>query len=454
AMLIVMLAPLMLTYYLVFKPALKKQQPVVNSIAYITGPTRYEKLDQQIDLYLASLPIGNRDAADAAMAAATEIAKDMEINTGDLVGKDIVKYYRALPVSLAATLRDARQLRSEVERSVSMDQYALLLEKAERAKRVFQRLVAHFEIARTDIQIAKYLIKCGRFIDARTIINDALPRTLAANYLYTHAQLLAWQGNYLCEIAEFRGARRALEAAIAIAQDLDVPEFLLGPYMVLAAQYSITNENLAAFELARKALNIARPVNHKYTVQLLHIAGISAFNLNKPASAEAYLQESVILAEQNNNHPQLAMSHTFWGIVQMEQDREIKAEEHFLSALNSMQKIIDVTAKINLEAVVTGYYARSKALAGDHNKAVELYTHSLVLAEKANIKQSLMLSQLHQGLGESLAAKGNHKKAQSELELAVAFNTRACANTEGNNTLLTFATTRKSSAEQLRLLPR
>jgi tetratricopeptide (TPR) repeat protein len=93
-------------------------------------------------------------------------------------------------------------------------------------------------------------------------------------------------------------------------------------------------------------------------------------------------------------------------------------------------------------------------LAGNIDQAINLYTRSITLAEKANIQQKLALSQLHQGLGECLMAKGDFKAAKIELAAAITLDRQARDRFEQNNSLLSFAVTRKSCYEQMDLLNR
>ncbi|MEW6737997.1 MAG: hypothetical protein AB1489_42360, partial [Acidobacteriota bacterium] len=454
AMVITVIAPALLTYFLLVKPAQHNDQSVAIESASINAPTRYEQLDKHLDLYLANLQVGNESEAKRAIETAAAIGEEMATKTGDMVGRDTVSYYRAIPVAAIGSLQQARRLRAEAEATISGDQYSAALQKTQASRDIFTALASNCEIERTTIQIARFLIKNARFKEAQAIIDENLQRTVDAHHLFNHAQLLNWRGSGLSATSQFNEAVEALEASIQEAQSLEVPLYTLGPSMTLAGIYYVTDNNKAAFERARKALELARPINHRYALQLLQIAGMSAFNINNSALAESYLQDAITFSEKQGNVVELIKSRTFLGIIHAEQSHIDKAQISVASAVGDLDKIKDDRARSQTSAIVLGYYARIQTLAGNVDRAIELYDQSLDLAKKANIQQNLMLSQLHQGLGESLLKKGDYSRAESELALAVALDRKANKNLEQNNALLTFAISRKSSGELLRSLGR
>jgi hypothetical protein len=78
-------------------------------------------------------------------------------------------------------------------------------------------------------------------------------------------------------------------------------------------------------------------------------------------------------------------------------------------------------------------------MAGKANQAISSYNQALAFAAQANIKQNLMLSQFHQGLGECLKAKGDIAHSETELAMAKSLANIARDHCETNNALLSFA---------------
>ncbi|MEW6732322.1 MAG: zf-HC2 domain-containing protein [Acidobacteriota bacterium] len=445
AMVVLVLLPAAFSYYLLFKPAIEKSHPIMGSATSIAEPTRYERLDKYIDLYLAALQSADEVAASQAIRAADLVAEEMAIKTGDLVGRDTVNYYLTYPIREIALLKEARKTLIEIEATTNKAPYSASLAKARQAANLFTEFAAYTDVERTNILIAKYLVKTGQFEEADVLIKDNITRSVNAKHLFYQAQFLAWQGNRLANSAQFNEATILLKDSIEVARDLEVPQFLAGPSMVLAGIYFVTDNNSAAFELARKTLEITRPINHPYTIQLLQIAGISGFNLDLESIAESYLKESITLSEKYRNTVELVKSHAFLGIVEAEKGQTVCAENHFTIAIEKLASIEDISARKYAATAVMGYYARAQMLAGNNEQAINLYSQAIKLAHEANIKQKLTLSQLHQGLAEGLLKKGDRDRAETELSLAATLASEARKNSEYNNDLLTFAFTRKNS---------
>ncbi|MEW6737255.1 MAG: hypothetical protein AB1489_38575 [Acidobacteriota bacterium] len=450
AMVILVLAPALLSYWLLFRPVIARHQSIISSTTPITELTRYERLDQQLDLYLASLQTGNKREADQALASVTAIAEEMAVKTGDLLGRDLLANYQLISDNNVRSLQEARRLQKEVETTIVGDQYSLALQKADQALNLFNQLNINCETERTHIQIAKYLIKSGKYDQANEIIRVTLAQAVKYRHIYYQAQLLNWRGESFSATSDFRAASESFETAIELAESLELKLFFIGPSMALAGIYHLTNNNEAALACAEKTLAIARPINHKYTAQLLQIAGISAFNLNRRLVAQQYLNDAIMVSRDQANPAYLAMSYTLFGIIQAEQGKAYEADINLKAARQALAQIKDPISHISMNAMVTGYYARVQMLAGNSEAAIELYQNALLLAQQINIQQKLMLSQLHQGLGECLMAKSNYRESAQQLALAVALDQEARANSEISNPLLTFAVTRRSSKEQLR----
>ncbi|MEW6737996.1 MAG: hypothetical protein AB1489_42355, partial [Acidobacteriota bacterium] len=415
-------------------------------------PTSYEQLDRHIDDYLTALQTGNSLGASNALTGAEQIANEIAAKTGDRFGLDLVSYYRTVPLTNINQLREARKLRADVEAISIIDYFDDAIKKAGHAKTLFNSVGATCETLKTDVQLAKYLNKSDALKDAQILLDASIPQVAEKQYLFIHAWLLYWKGELHCNTSQFNQAIESYENCIRIAKPLDAPNFLVSPLVMLSSIYYTTNDNERAFELAYQAMETSLAIGRPLPIQLVQVMGISAFNLKFQSLAQTYLDHSVKLAEAQNNNSYLVMSHIFSGITQAEQHHTAEAEIGFAKAFEALSKIADQKARDRMEYAVTGYYARAQMIAGNVDKATELYVRSLELAEKTNLQQKLALSQLHQGLGECLIAKGNIDRAKIELEMAIAFDKEAQKNFEYNNALLTFAVSNKVSQELLRSL--
>jgi tetratricopeptide (TPR) repeat protein len=417
------------------------------------SPSRYELLDQEIDKYLSALKVGDRSGAKTAIKNAEAIALEMFEKTGERFGLDLVSYYRVLPAGYIEPLLEARRLRNEVTKTKSFEGFTKALENAIKAKNVFHRFASDCDVEQVDIVVVKYLIKVGSLYDAENLIEENIQSSSSRKHLFSHAQFLHKQGVYLSDNSKFNDAIKALKEAVELAGPLDVPQFILLPSLILTNIYHVTNENAKAFKEAHRALQSAQATNQKDVYwQLLQVLGISAYNLGYSSLTDVCLNRLITLAREQKHYSYLAMTHAFLGIVRAEQARYQESDNNFAIAMQSLQQIEDKKSRLWFEFNVNGYYARSQMLASNVNKAIELYTRTLAIAEESNVQQKLALSQLHQGLGECLITRGDLKWAESELALATSLDKEARAQFEENNSLLSFATTRKSPAEQLQML--
>ncbi|MEW6737221.1 MAG: zf-HC2 domain-containing protein [Acidobacteriota bacterium] len=411
--------------------------------------TRYQELDHHIDDYLAALQAKNSIGAANSLASAADVANEMAIKSGDMLGRDLVSFYRTVPYNAINSLVEARNLRTQVEAIKGIDRFTEALTKASTAKKIFETVKASTEAEISDIQIVKYLARSDELSRATALIEASLPNVTSRQHLFSRAQLLLWKGHVFSNTSNFNEAIASLEDSFNIAKELDIPKFTTLPAMLLSTIYHVTNDNEHAMTLAHKTFAEARLSDELPPAQIVQVLGASSFNLNYPLLAERYLDYSMTLAEKQKNYSYLVMSYNLSGILQAEQKRFNEAEERFSKAYQALTKIVDENARFRMEFAVTGYYARTQMLAGNIDRSISLYEKAIDLGERTNVQEMLALSQLHQGLGESWMAKGDLHRAETEMEKAIALDHQARARFEQNNMLLTFAVTRKSCQEQL-----
>jgi tetratricopeptide (TPR) repeat protein len=413
--------------------------------------TRYDLLESAIDDYLSATISSNKTVADDFLRTAEKIAAEMATLTGERFGLDLVSFYRTVPAHSVEQFIKARKLYKEARETIKLNDYTQGLEIASKAKTAFDRLDSNLEIEKTEILIGKSLVKLSRSKEAEKILKKGGIKAAITNHLYSHAQFLGWLGENYSNISNYTHAVEILEQAIQVVRPLDVPEFSNSLSMLLSSIYSVTNDNERAFLMAHKTLEEAIRTNHPFSIQVIDVLGLSAFNLGFPALAENYLKKAIELASNQQKFPHIAMANTYLGIIMAEQRKDNEAEQSFQKAFQSLYKIEDKTIRIQLEFMVTGYHARAQMLTGNSKQAVDLYTKALTLGEKGKIEEKIILSQMRQGLGECLAALGNYKGAESEFRAALSLR-QSAQTIEQNNSLLSFSVTNKSLEEQIRLL--
>jgi tetratricopeptide (TPR) repeat protein len=417
--------------------------------------TGYELLDSHIDDYLKALASGSSSEALNILSKADHIADRLAEKSGDQFGRDLVSFYRSMPSDLIVPLREARSMRLEVEKRKGNEDYSPFLQKTYETRAIFERCGSSCDLEQIDIQIVRYLYSMGEVSRAKEHLDSVMERASENRHHYSYAQYLIYQGRYFMDSADSAGARASLEKAIQIASQLDMPQLISRAMVSLAYLHHSTNENARAFELSYEALESTRAINDRFRMlQLMQVLGISLFNLDYPTLADHYMKNATALAGELNHPYMYALSKSYAAIMQAEQNNFRTAEDLFTEAFNSFDKVTDTGLRSRIEFYVTGYYARSQMLAGNVERAVEFYSRALYLGGEAKIEEKLTLSQLHQGLGECLMARGDLKGAESQFAAAVALNSEAQARAERSNPLLTFAVTRKNCNEQMQILRR
>ncbi|MEW6736756.1 MAG: zf-HC2 domain-containing protein [Acidobacteriota bacterium] len=299
------------------------------------------------------------------------------------------------------------------------------------------------------IEEMEALVRVRDFNTVQPLLDAALAKARTSGDKVSQAKLLYLQGRLFSAKADFNNAIVTLEQAIAIATPLNNPELLLRPYMMLANIYHVTDSNKEARDYAQKALYIARLTNNvMYQVANLQMLGISEFFLSKSLLAEQYIQQAIDLAagqptEQTREYT--IQNYNYLGIIYTEQKRFAQAYAFFNKALVTCNDIKDQNRQSYMRAISNGYYARTFALAGNYSQAADLYIKALALAEAANVRQNLALSQFHQGLGDCLKAQGKKAEADAELIIAQKLEKQAQEHCERVNLFLSFAPTRKAS---------
>ncbi|MEW6735653.1 MAG: hypothetical protein AB1489_30460 [Acidobacteriota bacterium] len=414
--------------------------------------TRYEQVDQYIDDYLAALRTGNNIEAANALASAEQIATKISVKTGDKYGKDLINFYRVISNNGVKPIYEARKILLEIESRIVTDNLSSDVEKLSNIKTLFEQYNANLEVARTNIQIAKCQLKLGELDLAQALLTKSLQEANQRDHLYIQTQLLHRQGQYYAEVSNLNAAIESLKKAAVIAKIIDVPQLLISPTATLSTLFYIANDNQQAFEYGHEALSGARAIDSVSTIQITQVLGGAVFNLSYKSLGEYYLLTSIAAAEKHRVNSNLALSHSLLGIIKAEQGLFDEGDLIFQTASTIVNNIQDEKTNKRLSFIVTGRTARANMLAGRVDKAIALYEQTIELAKQVNAQQILALSQAHQGLAECLIARNDLPRAKKELEIALELDSKAKANSEQQNSLLTLAVTHKSCQEQMRLL--
>ena len=413
----------------------------------------YEQIDQAIDNYLAARLASNTTEAIEILHSAEHIAHQMTLKTGDRFGEDIISYYRGIPSAAVEPLQEARKLRTEVQLMLAGSDYLAALRKLHRAKILFTDWSADIEVIATDGEMARYLDKTGRQIEAKRLMDRAVARTTITNHLFLKAQSLCFRALYFCDTSDFTSATADLQESIKIATPLDVPRFLQYPSMIITGIYHAGDDNTRAFQFGLKTLQSAySDRTSSAVIQLYQLIGLSAFKLNYPALAETYLNQSIAMAEKHKNPGYLILSHSFLGIIKAEQLQHSQAAKHFEIAGQVLATIHHPSTRQSVEFIFRGYQARSEMLAGQATEAMASYKTAISIGKDIHIENKMALSQLHQGLGECMDSQGLKREAEVELMAAVELDQQAREKAAQSNSLLTFAASHKNCYEQLRLI--
>jgi tetratricopeptide (TPR) repeat protein len=406
--------------------------------------SRYDLINIEIGNYLSAMAKNNNGAALLSLASAQKIADEMLRETGERSGLDLVDFYRKVPKDAVDQLREARKLCAEAEEINPGDDYAQAEEKATASRAIFEQAGSKYETANAYLQIIRVTSYQGKHKQILGILDNEIDRALKSQYLLLQAKLLFLKGVCLGEIAEFSNSISTLEKSVQEASRLDVPRFIIEPIATLVFVYYIINENSLALEKGIEAYQLSAEVDNKgYQIQLGQVLGLLECGFSRIDSAKRYIELSIELSDNPNQGKHLIKSYAFLGVVLTEEGNFSEAETYFEKAVGSLDKISSPYARKSEEAIVMGYFARSQMLAGRVDRAIEFYRYSLDLSKQLSIDQKLMLSQLHQGLGESLKRKGDMEQAQLELAMARKLENEAKERCETNNALLTFAVSRK-----------
>ncbi|MEW6736631.1 MAG: tetratricopeptide repeat protein [Acidobacteriota bacterium] len=397
--------------------------------------TLYQRLDMAIDDYLA-------ERAD--LSPAQTIAQEMCEKTGDRIGIDLVDSYSRVSKSDFPALVRARQLMQQVESNPPGSDYSHALRLLHEAQTQFSHFGITTEVNRTTVRKIYYLAKTVQYIEFDELISQMLPMVSNRSHLSHLSQLLCYQGEVYVSTNRYFEAIPILEESLNLALHLNSPQLSLGPAVILAAMYWNINDNARAFSIATAHLGTARELNHRHAIQLLQVAGMSAFSLGYRDIARAHLAEATQRCETLGIPVYLSITKAFAGVVAAETGELSVAKNYIDSSLQTVSQITDMYEQLRIQSLVVGYQARINALSGNNFEAIRCYQRAIQIMETIRFQESLLRAQLHQGLGEVYLWTGDNNQAISQLQIAAKLSREARKNSNSINDLVTFAITHRS----------
>jgi len=294
-----------------------------------------------------------------------------------------------------------------------------------------------------NIETLSTLVKSREFDKAEPLLKQAIDQARQANNHGVESELTYLQGRMMSARGNLDSAREILLESLRLAELANKPELKLPPLITIATIYHILDQNNDALITARQVVDIAESVNQPLQkLKGLQLMGISVFLTSRSLEAENILEESVKLAKEQNSSYYLSASLTYLGIIRNEQRRFRDAEAYFRKAIMIAKQEGNAQQRANGLAIINGYYGRSLATAGNGSKASEHYQQAILLAQEAKEQQSLFLSQLHSGLGDSLKLEGKQEQAEQAMAKAKKLERQATERCERGNTFLSVAVNR------------
>lgn len=391
----------------------------------------YQQLDIAIDQYLNLQNIEDLNKAQL-------IAKDIEQKYNDSYAIALVAYYQAVPKVVLEKLLVCRKQMLFLIKQPSGDNYQHNLEESKILEKQFIELGDIIESYRVKALINKLYVKTFQYSLAKDTTKDGLSFTNSNNYIFLKGHFLLWQAKYLSGMGDFTEATEALKEVISLGERLEVGDFIFSSVMSLAALYNQANEDQLAFELSQKYLNKIEQKDTEYAITLMHLVGLSAFNLGYDELANQYLRESIKSAEQLNNPAALAMSYVFLALTLSYSKDSSSVQDLYLEAEKTLDRIKSHDDKLRTKSVLLGYQAKTSLLQGNFKASVNSYQQKLEIMQEIGSPSNLEISQTNEGLAIALQNLGETKNAQHYLAIASHYQQLANTKKERNNCLLAY----------------
>lgn len=422
----------------VFPAFYQKTNKKLNSstLSGITNNTRvtegnlYQQLDSEIDQYLDS---SNKNYLTNAENLALEIKQRHEDN----YGVDLVKYYKQVK---AKDFQQLKFLRQEIK---DLDALPFSANDSENYLTTAQKLEENLLVLGNVIESykAKHLLAKRYLLTSDTayepIVNKGIRYAESNNYLFLKAHFLLWKAKAKSNAPNGLEAKKRLEEVLALSKQLQLNDTLPTIAMSLAGVYQKHGENQKALEISEQAL-IIPGAKYTTTISLMHVAGMSAFQLTKYDISNKYFQEAIALGEKHNDSFNISLSYTFSASFASEKGNFAESQELLRKAEDIAKTVKDERPKTRLLLAIRGYQAKAQLKEGKYLEASLLYKEALSTLDKIGIEANLMqASELNEGLALALEKTGS-KDSSYHHTIAAYFFQKSGVKNQQISCLLSF----------------
>lgn len=395
----------------------------------------YKQLDTNINEYLTT-----KD--NFYLNQSKTIAQELQNKYQENYGVDLVKYYETVPVEKLSELAIYRGQMLTLLNEASGDNFEKRLKDSQNLESKFLRLGNTIEAYRIKTISNKMYTFLRDYKQTKITADEGLKFSIDNNYLLLQGYFLLWQANFLSEEVSLEESEKTFQEIIKIGEKIKIYDFVSRPKLSLATLYHLNNEDQKSLEMVQSLLNNSEKMKKERIISLMQIAGLAASKLKHYELSKHYLKESIRLSKDLNNanfsSDSIARAYTYLSLVSAELKNFSDSEEYHLKSINEANRLIDNTNRLNTIFLISGYYGKTKLLAGDFEAASKIYQESLSMFQELKLKNNLELSQLNEGL--AIASKELNKTDEAEKYFATANQYRKLAesNKEIANCFLSF----------------
>ncbi|MBN8721679.1 MAG: tetratricopeptide repeat protein [Acidobacteria bacterium] len=395
----------------------------------------YKQLDTNINEYLTT-----KD--NFYLKQSKTIAQELQNKYQENYGVDLVKYYETVPIEQLSKLSLYREQMLALLNETSGNNFEKRLKESQTLESKFLELGNTIEAYRIKTISNKMYTFLRDYKQTKITANEGLKFSIDNNYLLLQGYFLLWQTNFLSEEVSLEESEKAFQEIIKIGEKIKIYDFVSRPKLSLATLYHLNNEDQKSLEMVQNLLNNSEKMKKERIISLMQLAGLASSNLKHYELSKYYLKESIRLAKNLNNSnfssDSIARSYTYLSLVSAELKNFSDSEEYHLKSINEANRLVDNTNRLNTIFLISGYYGKTKLLAGDLEAAAKIYQDSLSMFQELKLKNNLELSQLNEGL--AIALKELNKIDEAEKYFATANQYRKLAenNKEIANCFLSF----------------
>lgn len=391
----------------------------------------YKQLDTNINEYLTT-----KD--NFYLKQSKTIAQELQNKYQENYGVDLVKYYETVQIEKLSELSIYREQMLVLLNNNSGSDLEKRLKESQELENKFLELGNIVEAYRVKTITNKMYSLLPNYENTKLTASEGLKFSTEKNYLLLQGYFLLWQANLLSEEISLEESEKTFQEIINIGEKIKIYDFVSRPKLSLATLYHLNNEDQKSLEIVQNLLNNSEKMKKERIISLMQLAGLASSKLKQYDLSKVYLKESVRLAKEINNSDLSARSYTYLSLVSAELKNFSDSEEYHLKSTNEANRLVDNTSRLNTLFLISGYYGKTKLLAGDFEAATKIYQDSLTMFQELNLKNNLELSQLNEGLAVALKELNKIDEAEKYFATANQYRKLAENNKEIANCFLSF----------------